>query len=82
MTEAFKIDRNVPPPAKRRTVGTQFSKALARLEVGDSFEVPYDPAENPGVVRSRLSVHAAGKLGKGNYTIRKTEAGYRVWRTG
>lgn len=72
---AFVIERNVPRPmAPPNVPRTPTSKAMASMEIGDSFAISSD-AEY-AQVRGRLS-----GMRPWRYSIRRQEAGgWRVWR--
>jgi len=71
----YQIDSDVPMPEEPETFNDAFP--LERLEVGESFEFPY---EHRKYVQSRASTI---KRRKGmEYTVRKVDdKSARVWRT-
>lgn len=88
MTSQYRIESGVPIPPRFRPKGTgvrprgEMRLALDELKnagVGDSVIFPGERS------RQKLCLLAATcgqALGKGNYTIRKVEGGYRVWKKG
>lgn len=71
---AFKIDKSVPIPAKRKG---RSKYPFATMEVGDSFLV--DAASRIKTV-SALAVYKKKAHPKQKFTVRRVEDGVRVWR--
>lgn len=76
-----KIEHGIPTPPRR---GGEYAKdlyeKLAALQPGDSLHVEYEPKERRKNARWAINSAALRQLGKGNYAIRGTETGARVWR--
>lgn len=71
------IERNVPIPMPGDNANkTAWRKAMERMNVGDSFQVP------PGMDGKINSARATIQKQDGyRFTIRKFQQGYRCWRT-
>lgn len=70
----IRIDKDVPLPP-RSAIGRPPIYPWRRLEVGDSFLVDSSKVS----VRNQANLMGA-KTGK-KFSVRKTEDGFRVWRT-
>lgn len=68
----FEIDTDIPPPPKRK----RDVYPLDKMEVGHSFAVPANSVQN---LREAVSQRKF-RGGKGTFTVRKCDEGYRCWR--
>ena len=68
----MKIEKNIPAPAVRKRRPFPFEQ----MEVGDSFAVQDDTVSAAKMSASRMNKNGSGK----QFTIQKTESGYRCWR--
>ena len=72
----FKIEKGVPiPEARGGKKKGELAVTLLAMKKGDSVLAKDMHYQN-------VIQHCARYLGRGNYTIRHTEAGLRIWRTG
>jgi hypothetical protein len=71
MAETFTIEKNVPHAVAVRT-----TYPFAKMDVGDSFFVPYGPDTEKIISAASYS----GKRNGRKFSIRKTDGGKRVWR--
>lgn len=69
----FEIEKNVPMPMPIRKY------PLDRMEVGDSFLIPVDGADDPEKVRNRLAMRMR-ELRPKKFITRGVTDGIRVWR--
>lgn len=81
----FKIEHDIPiPPARKGYVkGERNEYPWGEMDVSDSFFVPFDEYELPGLVANRVKAAASriGKLRRTKYVTRFVESGgVRVWR--
>jgi hypothetical protein len=78
----YKIEKGVPIPKRPYGVAALSAYPLAKMEVGDSFFVPF-AGEDPPIVRQRLNFALWGgtRKMKMRFATRGTEDGFRVWRT-
>ena len=78
---SVKIDHDVPLPKAR---GKLAEYPFEDLRPGDSFFAVLDGSDEMKTFRSRLSVAAVAKIGKGCATVRTVteggKRGLRVWR--
>ena len=78
----FDIEKNVEIPKKAGAFGRPNKYPFGRMDVGDSFIVPFDD-EDISRVRNRVS-QAINKAQKKSpsmrFTLRKLPEGVRVWR--
>lgn len=75
----IKIEEGIPIPQKAgRALGEKslkIQRALLKLEVGQSFEIP---SERPATLR--LLVSRLAKICDYNFVTRTTATGIRIWR--
>ena len=67
----FKIEQGIEIPERRG--GAVIAPAMRAMKKGDSILLHNSPA----TARSQAHLY----LGKGNYTVRESKEGVRVWRT-
>jgi hypothetical protein len=72
------IDKGIEMPMAHNI---RCAYAFHRMEVGDSFEVPYGGDIKGTCNRVCAAASRWGRLHKKKFTTRRTEAGIRVWRT-
>lgn len=82
--EVFKIEKNYPISGSFRSLGANLRYPFSKMEIGESFEVKFNPKE----IRKRVSnissacssyVKANNKAAK--FTVRRTSTEtVRVWR--
>ena len=85
---SYKIEKNIPMPAKMINGVAQYKYPFLDMKVGDSFAVPVDPSTQLGYIRVRNRVASAvcnckrinPKL-KFAYRTMKDKREIRVWRT-
>jgi hypothetical protein len=74
MTKPYAIETDVPIPTPRVTGVAPVIRALAASKVGASVFFP-------DTARRALMGSVQRLLGKGNFTVRKVDGGFRVWKT-
>lgn len=80
MNAPFKIETSIPVPTPGRGHASPLTTALrelARAEVGASMFVAAKGLSHQNTLHCR----AKEVFGKGNYTARRVDGGYRIWKT-
>jgi hypothetical protein len=70
----YKLTKKIPIPDKKRN-----SYPFRKMDVGDSFLVPFDNVRDQNNIRSAAS-HFARRTGLAQFTITVEQHGYRVFR--
>lgn len=76
-----KIEHGIPTPSRRGSeMHSELLEKLKQLEPGDSIHIELESQERRAKARWAINYAALKGLGKGNYSIRQTKTGSRVWR--
>lgn len=71
----YKVEKGIPiPEPKGGRHRGEFAKVLASLTKGQSVH-------RAGITQTYAYVAAMRYIGKGKYTVRQEDGGFRIWRT-